>query len=53
MQASNHGRKLYPVIALLLVLLIAAGAYIALLEMQRKASQPSAAKRGTIDSHSS
>lgn len=38
MLASNHGRKLYPIIALLLVLLIAAGGYIALLEMQRKAA---------------
>ena len=35
---SNHGRKLYPIIALLLVLLIAAGGYILLLEMQQKTS---------------
>ena len=34
----NHGRKLYPIIALLLVLLIAAGGYIMLLEMKQKPS---------------
>lgn len=35
---TNHGRKLYPIIILLLALLIAAGAYIVLLKIQQKPS---------------
>ena len=41
---SNHGRKLYPIIALLLVLLMAAGGYILLLEMKQKPSLVDKAK---------
>lgn len=36
MTTPNHGRKLYPIIALLLVLLLAAGGYIILLEIRQK-----------------
>jgi len=36
MTTPNHGRKLYPIIALLLLLLLAAGGYIILLEIRQK-----------------
>ena len=46
MLESGHSRKLYPIIALLLVLLVMTGAYIITLETQRK---PDASEQGLED----